>query len=145
MSAGPTGFPADPREQPHWCNTSAGPLENPMIQCLPPPYPAAEDMSIGTWQNSAWMDGWMVPTLCSWKQERTFLTSHWGKENGPIFPPVVAGMALDVRTPVFQVSWRPRRAVCFQVFAHSHPAPPCSALIKVTVGPLLISCLKHST
>lgn len=83
MAAGSTGFPADPREQPQgW--SLADPLENPMIQCLPPPYPAAEDMPIGTWQKSGWMDG--SPPSVPDEQERTFLTSHWGKENGPIFP-----------------------------------------------------------
>lgn len=72
MLAGPTGFSADPREQPQWCNTSAGPLENPMTQCLPPPYPAAEDMqqnSAGDWNRDMaeeqWLDGWL-PTHCSW-------------------------------------------------------------------------------
>lgn len=85
MSAGPTGFPGDPREQPQWGNTSAGPLENPTIQCVPPPYPTAEDVPLGTWQkNSGWMDG--SPSSAPDEQEKTFLTGHWGKENGPIFP-----------------------------------------------------------
>lgn len=67
MSADPTGFPADPREQPQWCNTSAGPLENPMIQCLPPPYPGhPAGGHVNRDMAEQCLDGWMVPTLFSW-------------------------------------------------------------------------------
>lgn len=72
------------------------------------------------------------------EERKMALFSQGPKESG-CQPQWVAGMALGGRTPVFQVSWHPRRAVCFQAFAHSHPAPHCPALIKVAVAPRFAS------
>lgn len=68
-SAGTPGFPAAPRELSQWCDISAGLLDNPMIQCLPPPHPTAKDRPLGTGVEGQWLDWWLPIFSSRWAGE----------------------------------------------------------------------------
>lgn len=142
---GTPDFPAAPRQLPQWCDISAGPLENPMIQCLLPPHLTAEDVPLGTGVEGQQLNGWLPLLWSQWKGKGL---PNWKEGKMPQLSSLphnshcqsqwVAGTALAGRTPGFQGSWHTRsvRAGCSQVLAHLHPAPHHSALIKVIFAPL---------